>query len=91
MEWSESHGDPSFPEDFYAVDVRGRQVSIGAGTPGKASEFCKQAFTYAPVSLINKLIGPFFFFFKKKICESRRELVKKGIRKGGRVLERAKQ
>lgn len=67
MEWGESHGDPSFPEDFYAVDVRGRQVPIGAGTPGKASELCKQAFTYAPVSLIEKLIGPL-----KKRRESRR-------------------
>lgn len=82
-----SWGTP-FPEDFYAVDVRGRQVFIGAGMPGKASGFCKQAFTYVPVSLIMKLIG---LLKEKKRCENRRELVKKGIREGGRVQERAKQ
>lgn len=80
---------PPFPEDFYAVDVRGRQVSIGAGMPGKASGFCKQTFTYVPVSLIMKLIG--LLKKKKKRGESRRELVKKGIREGGRVQERTKQ
>lgn len=68
------------------VDVRGRQVFVGAGTTGKLSEFCKQTFTYGPVSITEKLIGPL-----KRRHESRRELVRKGINENGRDQRTARQ